>query len=541
MLDIVSHCKMNYEALKSERAGFEDLWEDISRFIIPNRGNFMTKNTPGQRNRQAILDSTGTWAAEQLANFLYGALTNPASRWFELGTYNPEVARREDVRRYLNYATEHLYSIYNNPRKKFYDNSHELYNDVVPFGTGVMFLEDRAGQGLSFKSRFLSECYLDEDYDGNVDVMYRMFQMTIRQVAQQFGENALPDDLQKCLSREPGRKVDVLHGIYPREYNELASMSKNKMPYASQYILLGHKDTLLRDSGFRRFPVLAPRWTKRSDEIYGRGPGSMALAEIRMLQKMKETTLKGGQKMVDPPMQAPDNAFLSPFNMTPGAINFYNPVFDGKGAEAIITNSRPDYGIELMDAEKEAIMRAFYVDKLSSQKGQNVEQTRTEFLGEQQERLILMAPQLGRMHTEYLGPTVEQTYFVEVMTGRLQGAPEALQGQPLVVQYKSPLARAQQAQKLQQVTGAINDIVPMANVFPEMLDSINPDGLSQWVFLSHDTPMDCLRPQDEVQKIREQRQQQQEMQAQLEQAEMGSKAAANIAKLSPKGNQRAAI
>lgn len=538
--DIVAYCKRRHTDLKSERANFEDMWEDIARFIIPHRGQFNVKQSPGQKNRRHILDSTGSWAAEQLANFLYGALTNPASDWFMLSVYNPDLMRRDDVRQYLSYATAHLYGVFNNPKKKFYDNSHEVYNDVVPFGTGVLFAEDRPGSGLSFKARSLTECYLDEDQDSNVDVLCREFQLATRQLVQQFGEEALPDDVRRMQEKEAGRKWDILHCIYPKEDTYLVGMSqKNSMPYASVYIL-SEKNHKLREGGFRRFPVMAPRWTKRSDEIYGRGPGSMALAEVRMLQKMKETTLKGGQKVVDPPLQAPDNTFLSPLNLTPGAVNYHNPIFEGDGAKPIITDSRPDFGRELMQDEKEAILRAFYADKLASQKNPNIEQTRAEYLGDQQERLILMAPQLGRLHTEYLGPLVEQAHYIERVTNRLIEPPEALRGQPLVVQYKSPLARAQQLQRLQQVTGAVNDLAPLAQMFPEIMDSVNSDGLAQWVFLSHDTPPDVLNPQDEVQRRREERKQQMEMQQQLQGAEMGSKAIANISKATGMGGSRAA-
>ena len=534
--DIVTYCKRRHSDLKSERSSFEAMWEDIARFIIPHRGNFNVKNSPGQKNRGHILDSTGSWAAEQLANFLYGALTNPASDWFILSVYNPDLMRRDDVRKYLSYATSHLYSIFNNPKKKFYDNSHEVYNDVVPFGTGVLFSEDKPGSGLTFKARSLTECYLDEDEDSNVDVLSREFQLTTRQLAQMFGVENLPDDVQKILDKESGRKWDILHCIYPKEDSYLVELSsKNSMPYASVYIL-SEKNHKLREGGFRRFPVMAPRWTKRSDEIYGRGPGSMALAEVRMLQKMKETTLKGGQKVVDPPLQVPDNTFLSPLNLTPGAVNYHNPIFDGEGAKAIITNSRPDFGRDLMQDEKEAILRAFYADKLASQKNPNVEQTRAEYLGDQQERLILMAPQLGRLHTEYLGPLIEQAHFIERITNRLIEPPDVLRGQPLVVQYKSPLARAQQLQRLSQVTGAINDLVPLGQVFPEILDSIEPDGLAQWVFLSHDTPPEVMRPEDEVKQRREERQKQVEMQQTIASAEQGSKAVANFAKASGAGN-----
>jgi hypothetical protein len=151
--------------------------------------------------------------------------------------------------------------------------------------------------------------------------------------------------------------------------------------------------------------------------------------------------------------------------------------------------------------------------------------------------MMLMAPQLGRIHTEYLGPTIEQMYHVEVVTNRLPPPPDVLRGQPLVIQYKSPLARAQQLQRLQSVTAAVQDIVPFAQAFPDIVDPINSDALAQWIFMAHDAPAEIIKPEDEVARIREQRQQQMQLQQMAETAKTGSEAVRNLAQ-ADSGGQR---
>ena len=535
--DLVRYLMKRFADLRARRANFDNTWNDIADFIIPHRGQFNTKITPGERLDRKILDSTGSWAAEQLANFMYGAMTNPGSRWFGISTFDQELARNREAQAYLQFSTEHLYGVFNNPMRKFYDNAHEMYMDVTPFGTGIQVLENRPGIGLTFKTRFLAECYLDENSDSRVDTMFRFFQMDLRQIVQEFGLNALPPELQRSAEKDQGRRMDILHCIYPRVDN--ISISSKGKPWASQYIL-HEKSSLLREGGFDQFPVLAPRWTKRSDSVYGYGPGWFALAEIRMLNKMKETTLIGAQLTVAPPMQAPDGSFMAPMDFTPAAMNWSSLLADGgRGVEPIITNARPELGLEMMREEKEAILRNFYVDKLSSQKGQNVEQTRAEFLGEQQERLLLLAPQLGRFHTEYLGPLIERTYLSERASGHIPPPPDILKGQPLVIQYFSPLARAQQLQKLAEIDAGVQQAAAAAQIFPEIMDAIIPDAYGRHVFLAHNTPMDVLRPQDQIEEIRQQREEQQQLQQQMDTAQQGSEVAKNVAQIDPGGNKRA--
>lgn len=537
--ELIKYLDTTLSDLKRRRTNHEWQWQDVAKFICPERGDFITHTTPGTPRRKYMLDSTAEWASDQLTSFLYGSLNNPASQWFELSTYDKRLLQSFNVRQYLQYATSHIYSVINQRQRKFYDNAHQLYSDVVPFGTGVQFLEDRPGIGLSFRTRFLGECFIDEDYDGNVDVCYREFELTVRQVAQQFGTEAFNDNLNRLLEHEPSRRIKCVQAIFPRDTDHVKELTpKVNRPYASIYWLCEYK-TVVRESGFSRFPILAPRWQVLSGNVYGRGPGIKALAESRMIQQMKITTLKGGQKTVDPPIKAPDRSFMAPLSMTPGAVNFYNPLAAGD-VGPIQTNARPDYGIELMQLEQEAIKRNFYVDKLQDQKNPNVEQTRTEFTGNEAARLVQMAPQLGRMHTEYTGPVIEQVYFIEQRTGRMLPPPEELQNQPLLVQYVSPLAKAQQLQQLNNVTGAVQQLSQLAPVAPEVMDGIDPAAFGQWVFMTYNTPTDVLRSPEQIDQIREQRQQAQQLQQTMEAADKGSKALSNVAKIGQGRNRASA-
>lgn len=512
------------EMLRTERGNFEQLWQEVADYIIPDKGGFNVEKSPGQKLNHKILDSTGPWAAQTLTSALYGYITNPAAPWFTLGTLDPNIAMtNRDAMGWMQLATRHLYSLFASPRKRFYDQSHEMLQDVVPFGTGIMKVEERYNYGTVFKAQSLTECYLDENYSGIVDVCFRRFKLTTRQIVQEFGMPNIPN-FEKFLEKEPMRKWDCIHAVYPRDDRKVQKLNALNMPYASCYVLEEHRYEL-RESGYNEFPILSPRWTKRSNEVYGRGPGIIAVSDIRMLNEMKRTTLKGAQKIVDPPMMAPDDTFLAPIDQTMGAMNFYTPGYTNDKLEPIVSGGRPEIGRELMNDEKEAILRAFYVDKLQDSKSPTVEQTRTEWLGNQQERLIQMAPQLGRCHNEYTGPLIEITLMKELRAGRLPPPPDSIKNIPMMVQYLSPLARAQKQAQLDSITGAMQILQPLATVKPEIMDYINEGGLTGWVFNIFDTPNECTNPAEKVQQIQQQRQEQQEQQAQI-QGMMGAASAA---------------
>ena len=87
--------------------------------------------------------------------------------------------------------------------------------------------------------------------------------------------------------------------------------------------LLPHSEQLLSESGFDDFPFMVPRFVKDSVSTYGRSPAMNALPDVKMLNKMSETTIRAAQKQIDPPLMVPDDGFVLPVRTTPGALNFY--------------------------------------------------------------------------------------------------------------------------------------------------------------------------------------------------------------------------
>ena len=72
-------------------------------------------------------------------------------------------------------------------------------------------------------------------------------------------------------------------------------------------------------------PVFVPRWEVEEGEVYGRGPGHIALPDIRSLNRCKQLGLEALSLMVRPPLQAAAESIIGgKVRLTPAAINYVN-------------------------------------------------------------------------------------------------------------------------------------------------------------------------------------------------------------------------
>ncbi|MEW5723047.1 MAG: portal protein, partial [Thermodesulfobacteriota bacterium] len=61
----------------------------------------------------------------------------------------------------------------------------------------------------------------------------------------------------------------------------------------------------LREGGYEEFPFMVPRWDVSGADVYGRSPGMDCLADVKMLNDVCKSLVKGVHKGVDPPMLVP--------------------------------------------------------------------------------------------------------------------------------------------------------------------------------------------------------------------------------------------
>ena len=166
-----------FKTLVDQRSNWESHWQQLADFISPRKADITKKRTSGDKRTELVFDGTAIHAAEMLAASLHGMLTNPSTPWFSLRFKDRELDGNDEAKEWLEGVTDVMYAAIN--RSNFAEAVHELYSDLVVFGTGVMSIEKDEQSDLRFSTRHIAECYLAEDAEGRVDTVYRKFKICL--------------------------------------------------------------------------------------------------------------------------------------------------------------------------------------------------------------------------------------------------------------------------------------------------------------------------------------------------------------------------
>lgn len=532
--DLVGELTRRSDALFSERASFNNTWDDVVKLVLPRRQGFSSQVTNGQRVAEQIFDSTAPWALDQLASGLHSYLTSPVQRWFRLRLpeYLQEIiGEDEEVDIWLENVTNIMYGVFNSEASNFNSQAHEAYLDIGAFGTFVMYSEeDYAKVPLRFCTYHLADCAIGEDQYGRVNTLYRKFEWTGRQILSEFGPSAVGSVLLEKMQKDLSKKFNLIHATEPRHDFDPLSKGRAGMPYRSYYFIVEEKK-ILRAGGYREFPYFVPRWSKLTGELYGRSPAMLCMPDIKMTNKMQVTVLKAAQKKVDPPLMLPDEGFLMPIRTAPASLNYYNASMSPEHRIAPLeTNGDVNLGLDMIDSRRQQILRAFYVDYMQMQQGPQM--TATEVLARQEEKMRLMAPALSRLQSEFLNPLIDRTFEVLRRKDLIPDLPAAFEGRSfdLKVEYVSPIARAQNMSQVENFLRYLELLGQVGQIKPEIFDRIDPDGTAKFIGEALDISHRTLLTDKVVEKTRDERKKAIKDSQDAELANKDSQTEANLAK-----------
>jgi hypothetical protein len=272
---------------------------------------------------------------------------------------------------------------------------------------------------------------------------------------------------------------------------------------------------------------MAPRFLKASFEIgYGRSPAMTALPDIKMLNKMSETTIRAAQKQVDPPLLVPDDGFMLPIRTVPGGLNFYRSGTRDR-LEPLNIGANNPLGLNMEEQRRGAIRSAFYVDQLILSQGPQM--TATEVVQRTEEKMRLLGPVLGRLQAELLQPMIERCYNLLVKQRAFDAAPEFMADSSIEIEYVSPLAKAQRQGNVQSAMQLIEMVSPLMQLDPGVADYLDTDGLVNHVIRALSVPASVVRGEEEIFNIRRQRAEQQNAAQQMQETQMLAQAAGDAA------------
>ncbi|MCC4260789.1 MAG: portal protein [Pseudomonadota bacterium] len=521
-----------FQALKTERArGWESNWRELAEYIEPRTGRWcLSDSNNGERRDQKIINASATYAARALEAGMMSGITSPSRKWFNLATPDPDLMEYGPVKVWLHQVSMAMNELF--ARSNLYNVLPTIYGENGIFGTACMAAMPDQQDLVRFYPFTVGSYYIANSARLQVDTVYREFRMTARQMAQQFGQEALSQTVRGMLDSKGDSWIDVCHAIEPNDDRVSGRMDNKNMPYRSVYFEKnGDRDKVLRQSGFRDFPAMAPRWKLNGEDVYGTGPGSIAIGDTKALQLMERRKAEMVEKGVRPPMIAPESLRNQKASIVPGDITYVNVQQGTQGFVPALTVD-PGWltGIRgEIQAAEDKINTAFFVDLFLMVSQMDSVRTATEIAVRKEEKMLMLGPVLERLNDELLDPLIDRTFglmleqsapiWAGLMPGRpaLPPPPKELAGMDLRVEYTSILAQAQKALGVSSIERTVGFAGNLAGLNPEVLDKLDMDQAVDEYAAMIGVPPTMLRSDDQIAQIRQQRAEAQAQQAQAEQ------------------------
>lgn len=541
--DFRSYLERRRGRLTEMRDVHNGVWKEVADHFCPEAGRLIGEE-PSQHNRsrggrvdQRIVNSHSRQVVQYISGGLHTGLTPQNQPWFRLGIANRSLGSLASVSNYLEGVREEI--TYQLGKSNFYVIAQQVYSDTPLFGQAPVIVTSPSDEKpLHFTLCAPGTYAIDTDHFGRVSTLLRTFTMSIAEAAEEFGEEALPASKRLLLGTERAyhEHITIYNLIEPNDQRTAGVEKLKGKPYRSIYWMKerdGRDDGVLAVRGFSYNPILCPRWMVYGADPYGVGPGLFALGDSKAVQAFEVDILRMLKKYVDPPITGPANMQDEDFRTYPGGVTLIPDASSTNGGTrppiGLLYPVQPDFPALRGEAKaiEQRMDELFFVNLFMSILAQPMRAgtTAREVAERHEEKLMLLAPVLNRMHGEFLAPVIDVAYAALSDRFFFDDAPMELVGEAFDVEYMSILI---QAQKLVGMRG-----VQEFYGFAAQIDGIEPGTLRKLVDTrqimrtaagAFGLPKDALRDEKAVAAMdkaeAEQAAQAQQMQQAAEMAEM---------------------
>lgn len=516
-----------YEDAKSSRSVHENDWRTASAYCLP--AHYATWQTQGpatynQQNsavRRVAYDTTGARSLPKYVSILERLATPAGQKWHNLTASDPSLRKKRRVRAYFDEVSALLFKMRYDPKARFRVSTNEMYMSMGVYGNGPLYIGERKVTkfnrvpGIKYVACPLRDIFMLVDDEGELYAVFRRFWVNIRQFKTKFPDVPLPVRMQAEGAKEqPSEQTyfEIVHYVCPNEEYDAGAIDVRRHPVLGMYVMVDGKEIIGEPTGYRSMPYKIPRTATVAGDPYGYSPAVMALASLGGASQMKKTYLKQGNKAVDPVLLAhDDNMMNGEVDLRPGAVNYGG--IDRQGRVLIRALESGDFRVAeaLLQDERSDIEDSFFVT-LFQILTETPEMTATEVMERVAEKASLLSPTMGRLQSEFLGPTIEREIDILAELGKLPKMPPELieaQGEYEVV-YTSPLAKSMYAE---EVSGFMRSVEMALNVSTATQDTSHLDHYDFDVAIPEiadhmAVPARWMRDEDNIKSRRAQREQQ---------------------------------
>lgn len=555
---IYNHLESRLGSLRMWRYSWWSYWSSLAEFFMPRRYHWLVvanRMSRGNAINNAIIDSTGTLAVETCASGMWTGLTNPARPWIKMGSGLPWVELDADGKEWVEDTEQRLYTVL--AQSNFYTELAQAFQDTVVFGTAPFVIYEDFEDVIRLYLPCAGEYYLGTGARLSVDTFYREFTYTVAQIVEMFQLDNCPEQVQK-LWEAGGGQLDtefvVAHAIEPNfalSSRGAARADVKVVPaiftYREVYWLKGIKTAKpLSVAGFQTKPFMTFRWSKVSNDAYGRSPCMDALGDTKQIQLETRRKAEFIEKLVRPPMGANPELKNEPSSIIPGNITYTNTDNGKKGFWPLFEVAPAALAPMVEDIQKvsQRIEKCLFVDVFMAITQMQGVQPRNELelTKRDLERLQKLGPVITLVEEELRNALRR---VLEIMERRkmLKAKPKSLENVPIKIDFLSLMRIAQRSSQavsmkdFMATMGGMSSAAKAAGV-PDPLRVVNLDKTATKFADVTNFPSDCLYTDDEV-KLHDQIRQQETAKAQAPAQAMAGVTAAKTLSETPIGGNTA--
>lgn len=495
-------------------------WRQLAEFISPHYFREFSERNNGRRKDEKIL---ATQARRGLRTFVSGMSNGNTPQdedWFKIATADPALNAMHDSKKYftqLELILNHYFQLSNT-----YQVLPMAYKSMGIFSNSAFAMLPHAIKGFYFYPFVVGSYSLSRNSDGDVNMFYRDFTMTVRQTVERFGkkkENGhidwtnmdpyvktlweasryadsvmlttviLPNDnpirhsfspLEKAFQAYTYMMAGGTGAGIPSQHNR-GFRTMNQATAGTLHA--GQQDHFISVKGYDYFPVIAAGWEIPPEDDWGvDGPGEIALGDIQELQEMKYGRAKAVDLMLRPPMVGPPSLRRHQSSILAGGITYVDENSEtAKYRRAFEVDPKVSDLVNMFEEAKRDIDEAFYVDVFRKLQGEELKShVAARAIDElAQEKLNTINPMLGQLDRDQNGPMIRNGLKILGAQGLLPETPKELENQKLKPEYISPLAKASKAGKVKANEETMNFVATVAGAWqdPAYLKMVNAENM----------------------------------------------------------------
>lgn len=492
-----------YEEAKLERYHYFGEWKKISRYLVPGRGIYSDTTKPNRRlTNKSIINNAAEDALYVLTSGMHAGLTSPSMDWFALEWAKDILNNSDQLVSWLqdckNKVHTHL------QRSNFYAVINSFYTELAAFGTACMYVGGDSNEEdtpLRFELLTAGEYCYTMDALGFVDQFFRIMYMSPAQIVSKF-KNA-PKEY-KVMVKEKKPEANVIDRVVIEYIYKKKNVDKD---YTRICYDVNNGDEPLVINGYYEMPYKVARWSTIGSDIYGLGPGSRSIPDIKRLQELEKSFLMAAHKDVEPPMLAPSR-MKGKINTLPGSITY--SATENHGIEELykiqFNFAAIDQAVQRIEYR---IQKTFFNDIFLTvdRSGGKSPLKAAEVYVREQEKMLRLGPVIERLQHEFLSPLVERCFNILLRSNKLPMlSPElaAIAGD-YNISLVSPLATAQRSVSLQGINSFLTFIGQAAQFDQAVMDNVDIDAVVKEYSDITGVSKKILRGKEEIQNIRSQR------------------------------------